>query len=295
MGDGNGWVVCALGHRHWGRHGAAGLLIRSGGQVILQHRAPWTHEGDSWGLPGGARDSHEDVVQAALREAGEEAGIQPETVAPYGLLVDDHGGWSYTTVLARPHGAITPYAANAESCDVRWRDVAGLGDLALHHGFAATWSVLGTSNEPLTVVVDAANVVDARPDGWWRDRAAATRRLLDGLRTAAAAGIAPGELPAGIDQGSLSRVLPRLTVVVEGAAVEVANDGPNGGHWAARQVVVHAAPGDGDTEVVRHAAAAQRAGEQTVVVTADRRLRARVAAGTVVVGPSWLLGLAATS
>jgi YacP-like NYN domain len=30
-------------------------------------------------------------------------------------------------------------------------------------------------------VVDASNVVGSRPDGWWRDRAGATRRLLDRL------------------------------------------------------------------------------------------------------------------
>ena len=29
----------------------------------------------------------------------------------------------------------------------------------------------------LHVVVDAANVVGSRPDGWWRDRAGAARRL----------------------------------------------------------------------------------------------------------------------
>jgi len=33
----------------------------------------------------------------------------------------------------------------------------------------------------LTVVVDAANVVGSRPDGWWRDRAGAARRLRDAL------------------------------------------------------------------------------------------------------------------
>src|SRR5919204_6125273 len=122
MGDGNGWVMCANGHRHWGRYGAAGLLVRDADRAILQHRASWTHEGDTWGLPGGARDSHEDVVQAALREADEEARIASEAVAPYGLLVDDHGGWSYTTVIAQARERIEPCAANAESCDVRWWD-----------------------------------------------------------------------------------------------------------------------------------------------------------------------------
>ncbi|MEJ7702743.1 MAG: NUDIX domain-containing protein [Geodermatophilaceae bacterium] len=70
--DGDGWVTCDLGHRHWGRHGAAGLLIRTAQSVVMQHRAPWSHHGGTWGLPGGARDSHETVSAAALREAAEE-------------------------------------------------------------------------------------------------------------------------------------------------------------------------------------------------------------------------------
>jgi predicted RNA-binding protein with PIN domain len=31
-------------------------------------------------------------------------------------------------------------------------------------------------------LVDASNVIGSRPDGWWRDREGATRRLLDALR-----------------------------------------------------------------------------------------------------------------
>jgi predicted RNA-binding protein with PIN domain len=37
-------------------------------------------------------------------------------------------------------------------------------------------------------MVDASNVIGAKPDGWWRDRDAATRRLLDDLREFAAGG-----------------------------------------------------------------------------------------------------------
>jgi uncharacterized protein YaiI (UPF0178 family) len=35
-------------------------------------------------------------------------------------------------------------------------------------------------------VVDASNVIGSRPDGWWRDRPGATRRLLDRLGAFAA-------------------------------------------------------------------------------------------------------------
>jgi len=138
-GDGNGWVECALGHRHWGRFGAAGLLITDGTRVVLQHRAPWTHDGDTWALPGGARDSHEDVIAAALREAAEEAALDPASVAPIGEWVDDHGGWSYTTVVARALVEVEPRAANAESIDVRWWAIVEVGALPLHRSFAAAW------------------------------------------------------------------------------------------------------------------------------------------------------------
>lgn len=141
-GDGNGWVQCDLGHRHWGRFGAAGLLITDGARVVLQHRAPWTHNGDTWALPGGARDSHEDVVTAALREAAEEADLDPAAVAPMQEWVDDHGGWSYTTVVARTLVALEPRVANAESIDVRWWAIDEVGGLPLHSGFARAWPTL---------------------------------------------------------------------------------------------------------------------------------------------------------
>jgi predicted RNA-binding protein with PIN domain len=37
-------------------------------------------------------------------------------------------------------------------------------------------------------MIDASNVIGSRPDGWWRDREGAARRLLDELRMFAAGG-----------------------------------------------------------------------------------------------------------
>jgi 8-oxo-dGTP diphosphatase len=141
-GDGNGWVFCLLGHRHWGRFGAAGILITDGQRVILQHRAAWTHEGDTWAVPGGARDSHESAVAAALREATEETTLDPAAIAPGAEWVDDHGGWAYTTVLARGGPALELAPANAESDDLRWWPLDEVSGLALHDGFAAAWPYL---------------------------------------------------------------------------------------------------------------------------------------------------------
>ena len=124
-GDGDGWTRCALGHRHWGIYGAAGLLVRHGDQVLLQHRALWSHHGGTWGILGG--------------EAVEEAGVEAGTYEVVGEHLDDHGGWSYVTVVGLAATAFPPGHLTAESLAVAWVDVARLTDLPLHPGFAATW------------------------------------------------------------------------------------------------------------------------------------------------------------
>lgn len=293
QGDGDGWVRCAVGHRHWGRNGAAGLLLRDradgADRVVLQHRALWSHQGGTWGVPGGAADSGETPVQAALRETVEEAGIPPATVRPYGLLVDDHGGWAYRTVVGLPIGPVHPAATGGESEDVRWVDADAVAALPLHPGFAAAWPALRDAPPPLRLVVDAANVVGARGrgDGWWRDRAGATAALLDAL-SPLLAGIPAADLPPGVTAGRLDLLLPHVVVVVEGAARAVLDGGRS---WP---VEVLAAPGAGDDELVR--VAADAGVDTVVVVTADRGLRDRVeAVGAGWVGPSWLLGRVGTA
>jgi 8-oxo-dGTP diphosphatase len=138
-GDGDGWTECALGHRHWGLHGAAGLLVWHGARILLQHRAEWSHHGGTWGLLGGARHTAETAEQAAGREAAEEAGLDPDAYTVSGRFVDDHGGWSYTTVIAHTERAVLPRALTAETIEVRWVLVDELHTLPLHPGFAATW------------------------------------------------------------------------------------------------------------------------------------------------------------
>jgi 8-oxo-dGTP diphosphatase len=141
--DGDGWTRCSLGHRHWGLHGAAGLLLAAPGPaVLLQHRAAWSHHGDTWGLPGGALGRSEDAVAAALREATEETGLDTSSLVVVGELVDDHGGWSYTTVLATADAELAVHALDRESTDVRWVHVDGVVTLPLHPGFAGTWPEL---------------------------------------------------------------------------------------------------------------------------------------------------------
>jgi predicted RNA-binding protein with PIN domain len=122
------------------------------------------------------------------------------------------------------------------------------------------------------VVVDAANVVGSRPDGWWRDRVGAARRLLTRL-------------------AALQERLPDTDVVVvlEGAACRaVSGDGaPETG-----RVRVVLASGSGDDTIVSVTAevVAQAHHPAVTVVTADRGLRQRVEPiGATTTGPRWLL------
>lgn len=147
-GDGDGWVFDPDGARYWGRHGAAGLLLCTrlpDGElgVLLQHRAVWSHQGGTWGLPGGARDSHESAVDAAVREAHEEAGIDESAIEVLETEVTHEAvsGWTYTTVLARVAEPIAT-TANGESAELRWVNEAAVAELPLHPGFGRAWPSL---------------------------------------------------------------------------------------------------------------------------------------------------------
>ena len=164
------------------------------------------------------------------------------------------------------------------------------------------------------LLIDTANVVGSRPDGWWRDRPGATSRLIEQVRAATVAG----------------RLTGPVVMVLEGAGRRAA---PQGVHDGVQ--LVHA-PGEGDDTVVELAAGGAGAGAgagtagsgaagagaagagaagsgaagaaggagaeggqgdpeggaaPVTVVTADRALGERLhTVGAVVVGPRWLLG-----
>jgi 8-oxo-dGTP diphosphatase len=137
--DGDGWVQCLCGGKHWGLHGAAGLLLVRDRTILLQHRAEWVHNGDTWGIPGGARDSHESVIEAALREAVEETGIDPHLVSIYCTHDDDHGDWRYDTVIATAAHDLFPHEMNDESQELRWVPWEEIDSMQLHPSFAKSW------------------------------------------------------------------------------------------------------------------------------------------------------------
>lgn len=143
--DGDGWLDCTCGSRHWGRFGAAGLLLidpTSPGSVLLQLRAEWSHNGGTWGVPGGARDSHETPVEAALREAAEELGIDTAEVRVIGEHGEDHGNWRYDTILAKADPTRLALVHNRETTDAAWFTLDDVSAQLLHHAFAAAWPTL---------------------------------------------------------------------------------------------------------------------------------------------------------
>jgi predicted RNA-binding protein with PIN domain len=120
------------------------------------------------------------------------------------------------------------------------------------------------------LVVDAANVIGSRPDGWWKDRAGAARRLLADL--------------AEYHQGSGADT--DITVILEGAARPAADAVTPTSDF---QVIQAAHSGDDAIVEAVAAAFAETPTREITVVTADRGLRARVEPlGAVTAGPNWL-------
>ncbi len=165
----------------------------------------------------------------------------------------------------------------------------------------------------MTIVIDVANVMGSRPDGWWRDRAGAAVRLYDEVVSLAASGRVvlppaddeaapndpgsdyPGSDYPGFDEPGETGA-PGFVMVLEGAARAAARrisppakeDAEVTGGVVPGEVLVVLARGSGDDTIV---AVARDVPGPRYVVTADRELRRRcAAAGAQILGPGWLLG-----
>lgn len=131
-----------------------------------------------------------------------------------------------------------------------------------------------SSDPSVVVVVDVANVMGSRPDGWWKDRAGAATKLLAGMPELVGKAVAaPGGEPL---------VIEHIVAVVEGAAKAIS---------APAGVTLVRAPKDGDSAIVSAAQDLASTGARVMVVTADRGLRALLPDGVVVAGPGWLNAL----
>ena len=100
------------------------------------------HNGDTWGIPGGARDSHESTIEAAFREAVEETGIDTDLLTPLHTFTDNHGDWKYETVIAQASDGLIAHEVNDESQEVRWVEISKVDQLNLHPSFKNSWPEL---------------------------------------------------------------------------------------------------------------------------------------------------------
>ena len=97
------WVECAQGHTHYGHRGASALLLRTRDEsnqtrVLVQQRGSGVDHAGMWAFPGGALEEGESSVDAAWREAFEEAAIE-RMACEVTTVTDDHGDWQFTVVI----------------------------------------------------------------------------------------------------------------------------------------------------------------------------------------------------
>jgi 8-oxo-dGTP diphosphatase len=147
-GSGDGFITLADGSVRWGRYGAAGVLVRHVGDdgtwYFLARRSLHCHRGGTWAIPGGALDLGEEPIDGALREFGEEIGSQLDRFELGETHQDDHGGWSYWTVIIDvPQRFEPPATLGWETAEARWVADHELGELELFDAFSSTLSRLG--------------------------------------------------------------------------------------------------------------------------------------------------------
>lgn len=145
---GDGWVDCACGRRHWGLNGAAGVLLARRNpetgevtDIVMQHRAMWSAEGGTWGIPGGALADGESPIEGALRESYEEANITPDDIEVVGTHREEHGPWAYTTVFAfeKPSHEVNPHPNDDESMEIAWIPIDEVPKRKLLTAMNADW------------------------------------------------------------------------------------------------------------------------------------------------------------
>jgi 8-oxo-dGTP diphosphatase len=156
--SGDGFVTLADGSRRWGRFGAAGVLVRYAGAgadgegpgegpwYFLARRSEWCHQGGCWAIPGGALDHGEPPIDGALREFLEEVGpvLRDGGFSIAQLHEDDHGGWSYWTVVVDVAERFPPPPpGNWETAETGWFRADRLEALDLLAPFRHTLGRLG--------------------------------------------------------------------------------------------------------------------------------------------------------
>jgi len=168
---------------------------------------------------------------------------------------------SLPRVLVVPRAGFSVEGAEVLPIDAEHADVSSTRARAGEHHLRAPES-------RVRVIGDGNNVIGSRPDGWWRDRAGAARRLVEQL------------------QAHASQTGDRVAVVLDGRPQP---DFPEGVHEGVLVAYARRAGRDAADDRIVEEVERDRDPASLTVVTSDRALAARVrAAGAQVVGAmSW--------
>jgi ADP-ribose pyrophosphatase YjhB (NUDIX family) len=120
------------------------VLVRAGDLVFVAQRSAHCHEGGTWAIPGGALQRDEEALDGALREFAEEIGVDLDGYEVVTVHEDDHGGWSYWTIVLEVASPFDlPTRLHWETSATAWVTTEELASLELHPAFRATAERLG--------------------------------------------------------------------------------------------------------------------------------------------------------
>jgi len=137
----------------WGKAGAGAIFVAlDTGRLLLNHRSKYVEQPGTWGVWGGAIDGRESPIQAAKREAQEEAGFTPDdnSIVPIYVFHDVKSGFKYYNFLILVDTEFTPNIPSESRWETQgWEWVEyGKWPQPLHFGVKA---ILNDSNSVNTI------------------------------------------------------------------------------------------------------------------------------------------------
>lgn len=164
---------------------AAGLLLvyplRDRSRIVLTQRADLPDHGGQVSLPGGEMESDETAIEAALREAREEVGIEPQLVKVLGALTPIHipvSNFVLHPIVGTARERPTMRADDSEVKRILEPEIAELADPARQAVRTGTYSDppplipyfrvqdLEVWGATAMILAEFLAVLDAAPDPW---------------------------------------------------------------------------------------------------------------------------------
>ncbi|MDO9378646.1 MAG: NUDIX hydrolase [Nocardioidaceae bacterium] len=134
---------CTCGRQHDGAHGAAGLALIRDGRLLICHHSEFAMANGVWSLPGGPVEHGESPLRAAKRAARTElAGLDVSAIRVVGEMVDDHGGWAYTTLICEYDGPTELKPSGPDASGLVWAPLEAVSSAQMLDQSAHTWPAL---------------------------------------------------------------------------------------------------------------------------------------------------------